>query len=121
MKTNYEQLFNLYAQNAPAHKKLKRDIANIGAVNKTDSDELSCTLRLLKLAIFATQGRMKYYYRYFKADVRGKALELVNTMVNEWANADNSVNLNIRLLTAQQIGAYMSLLTCAYNRDGAVD
>lgn len=112
MKDNYQKLFNLYAQNAPAHKKLKQSIATIAVINKADPDEISCTVRLLKYAIFATQGRMKYYYRYYKADIRGKAVNLVKIMLEDWAYeaAPNPV----KLLNVQQLGAYMPLLTCQW-------
>lgn len=107
MKDNYNELLNLYMQNAPAHKKLKRDIANISIINKCDSDELSCTINLLELAIFLTRGRRKYYYRYFKSDVRSKAIEIVLKMI---------YNSPPRF-EVEELKAYIFLLSCANRKD----
>lgn len=109
MKDNYEELLNLYMQNAPSHKKLKRDIVNIAIINKQDSDELSCAIRLLKLAIFSTQGRRKYYYRYFKSDIRSKAIEIVHKML---------YSTPFRFETGE-LEAYIFLLSCA-NKKGDI-
>lgn len=111
MKDNYNELLNLYMQNAPAHKKLKRDILNVSIINKHDSDELSCAIRLLKLAIFSTQGRRKYYYRYFKSDIRSKAIEIVRKML---------YSSSLRFET-EELQAYILLLSCANKKKEVCD
>ena len=121
MKTNYDALLQLYAQNAPAHKKLKRDIACVGAVNKTDPNEVSKTLRLLRMAIFGTEGRIKYYYRYFKAETRATALNLVLDIIAGSYLENKKQTEAENLVTTAQLRAYLPLLTCAMNRQGAVD
>lgn len=110
MKDNYNELLKLYMQNAPSHKKLKRDIVNAAIINKQDSNELSCTIRLLKLAIFSTQGRRKYYYRYFKSDIRSKAIEIVYKMLysSPLQFEKGEIQAYLFLLSCNNSGGYLT-------------
>ena len=89
MKENYQQLLELYRNNAPELKKLRQHIYYAEALNRTIESEIKCAINLFDYAILRTDTRKTNYARYFKKDVRTKCASLVLKIMGEATPVEN--------------------------------